>query len=90
MPNKLIKIGFKVWCCCCCCSSYCGYLCNFHICEGRPLEPVSGEFVSEKGVVSRVVNDLINLILGSNHMVYMDNFFTKNFVLVQALSRKGL
>ena len=55
MPNKLVKIGFKVWCCCCSC---CGYLCTFQVYEGRPVDPASGKSIAEKGMVSRVVNDL--------------------------------
>ena len=33
MPNKPIKVGFKVWCCCCSC---CGHLCTFQVYEGKP------------------------------------------------------
>ena len=72
MPKKPVKIGFKVWCCCCSC---CGYLCTFQVYEGRPVDPGSGKSVTEKGMVSRVVKDLTLPFSGSNHVLYMDNFF---------------
>ena len=33
MPNKHIKVGFKVWCCCCSC---CGYLYTFQVMKESP------------------------------------------------------
>ena len=47
MPTKPVKISFKLWCCCCSCF---GYLCNFQVYEGRPVDPWSGKFVTEKGM----------------------------------------
>ena len=72
MPRKPVKVGFKVWSCSCSC---CGYLCSFQVHNGR-LTDSSGNKVSEKGLVSRVVNDLVEPFYGESHVVYMDNFYT--------------
>ena len=72
MPNKPIKAGIKVWCCCCSC---CGYLCTFQVYEGKPIDPATGQSTSEKGMVARVVKDLVGPLSGLNHVVYMDNYF---------------
>ena len=69
MPKKPVKIGFKVWCCC---SSCCGCLCTFQVYEGRHVDPGSG---TEKGMVSRVVKEMAWPFSGSNHVLYIDNFF---------------
>ena len=55
IPHKPVKVGFKVWSCSCSC---CGYLCSFQVYNGR-LTDSSGNKVSEKGLVSRVVNNLV-------------------------------
>ena len=73
MPKKPIKKGFKIWCCCCCC---CGYLCTFQVYEGRPINPATGKQMEEKGLVKRVVKDLVTPFSDLNHVVYCDNFFT--------------
>ena len=73
MPNKPIKACLKVWCCCCSC---CGYLCTFQVYEGKPIDPVTGKSTSEKRMVTRVVKDLVDSFLDSNHAVYVDNYFT--------------
>lgn len=73
MARKPVREGFKVWCLCCSC---CGYLCTFQVYEGKPLDSVTGKPVAEKGMVRRVVRDLIGPFAGSNHVVYADNFFT--------------
>ena len=73
MPNRLVMTCVKVWCWCCSC---CGYLCTFRVYEGRPVDPGSGKFVTVKGMVFRIVNDLTRSFSGSNHVLYMDNFFT--------------
>ena len=82
MPHKPVKEGFKVWCCCCSC---CGYLCTFQLYKGKPINPTTGKKVVEKGLVKRVVLDLVRLYAGSNHVLYLDNFFTSG-PLVDALA----
>lgn len=81
MPKKPIKTGFKIWCCCCSC---CGYLCTFKLYEGKPLDQSTGKRVSEKGLIMRVVQDLVGPFIGMNHVLYCDNFFTSG-PLVEAL-----
>ena len=73
MPKKPIKMGFKIWCCCCSC---CGYLCTFQVYEGKPTDPSTGKQVPEKGMVKRVVMELVSPFFGLNHVLYLDNFFT--------------
>lgn len=73
MPKKPIKCGFKVWSCSCSC---CGYLCSFQVYDGKPTDPVTGEKMTETGMVRRVVTDLLDGFTGSNHVVYCDNFYT--------------
>ena len=85
MPKTPVKIGFKVWCCCCSC---CGYLCTFQVYEGRPVDPGSGKSVTEKGMVSRVVKDLTLPFSGSNHVLYMDNFFNSGPLVEQLAEDK--
>ena len=81
--QKAHKTWFQVWWCCCSC---CGYLCTFQVCEGKPVDPVSGKSIPEKGMVSQVVKDLVGPFSGSNHVVYMDNFFTSG-PLVEELAQ---
>ena len=85
MPNKPVKIGFKVRCCCC---SSCGYLCTFQVYEGRPVDPGSGKSVAEKGMVFRVANDLTRPFTGYNHVLYMDIFFTSGPLVEQLAEDK--
>ena len=73
MPKKPIKLGYKIWCCSCSC---CGYLCTFQFYDGRPVDVVTEEKVPEKGLVKRVVPDLVAPFVGTNHVVYCDNYFT--------------
>ena len=73
MPKKPIKLGYKIWCCSCSC---CGYLCTFQVYDGRPIDPETGKKTPEKGLVKRVVSDLVAPFIGMNHVVYRDNFFT--------------
>lgn len=68
-----IKLGFKFWCCSCSC---CGYLCSVQVFNCRAKDPVSGKKVSEKGLVLRVVTDLMAPFVGNNHVVYCDNLYT--------------
>ena len=86
MPKKPIKYGFKIWCCCCSC---CGYLCTFQVYGGVPRHPVSGEKMPEKGMVMRVVKDLVAPFSDLNHVLYMDNFFTSG-PLVEALAKQSI
>ena len=44
--------------------------------EGKPVDSVSAKSISEKGMVSGVVMDLVGPFSGSNHVVYMDDIFT--------------
>ena len=73
MPKKPIGKGFKIWCLCCAC---CGYLCSFKIYEGKPIDPITGKSVPEKGLVENVVKDLLSLFTDLNHVVYCDSYFT--------------
>ena len=73
MPKKPIKLGYKIWCCSCCC---CAYLCSFQVYNGTPTDSETGERISEKGLVKKVVTGLVDPFKGMNHVVYCDNFFT--------------
>ena len=84
MPRKPVKVGFKVWSCSCSC---CSYLCSFHVYNGR-LTDSSGNKVSEKGLVSRVVNDLVEPFHGDCHVVYMDNFYTSGPLIHELAKHK--
>ena len=67
MPKKPIKRGFKLWGLSCSC---CGYLCNFQLYAGKCTKN------GEKGLVKRVVLDLVEPYAGLEHVVYLDNYFT--------------
>ena len=84
MPRKPVKVGFKVWSCSCSC---CSYLCSFQVYNGR-LTDSSGNKVSEKGLVSRVVNDLVEPFHGECHVVYMDNFYTSGPLIHELAKHK--
>jgi len=86
MPRKPIKSGFKIWCCCCSC---CGYLCSFQVYEGMPINPCTGKRVEEKGMVMRVVRDLLSPFAGLNHVVYCDNYFSSG-PLVDMLAKDNI
>ena len=73
MPKKPIKKGFKIWCCCCSC---CGYLCTFRVYLGKPTDPMTGKRVAEKGLVIKVVQDLVSPFTNLNHVLYCDNFYS--------------
>lgn len=85
MPKKPIKLGFKIWCCSCAC---CGYLCRFQVYDGKPCDPVTGKGVSEKGLVKRVVTDLVAPFAGQNHVVYCDNYFSSGPLVDMLLEMK--
>ena len=86
MPKKPIKCGYKIWCCCCAC---CGYLCTFQVYQGCPRHPLTGEKVPEKGMVMRVVKQLLAPFPDLNHVVYADNYFTSG-PLVEALAKESI
>ena len=54
--KKPIKCGYKIWCCCCAC---CGYLCTLQVYQGCPRHPLTGAKVPEKGIVMRVVKEIV-------------------------------
>ena len=68
-----VKMGFKIWCCSCAC---CGYLCTFQLYNGKPTDPTTGKKTPERGLAKRVVSDLVAPFVGSNHVVYCDNFYS--------------
>ena len=86
MPKKPIKLGFKIWCCSCSC---CGYLCTFRMYDGKPVDVHTGKKFSEKGLVVKVVKDLVSPFEDMNHVLYMDNFFTSG-PLVEDLSKNKI
>ena len=73
VPNKPIRVGFKVWSCCCSC---CGYLSTFQVYQGKPYNADTGKQCAEVGLVRRVVTDLLSGFKGVNHVVYCDSFFS--------------
>ena len=83
MPRKPIKSGYKIWCCSCSC---CGYLCTFQVYDGRPVDPETGKEKAEKGMVVRVVSDLMTPFWGINHVLFCDNYFT-SAPLVEELAK---
>lgn len=66
MPKKPIKRGYKVWMRC----DQSGFACQFDIYTGKREDIVEG------ALGERVVKHLTNSILGKNHKLYMDNYFT--------------
>uniref|UniRef100_A0A1X7VHX0 PiggyBac transposable element-derived protein domain-containing protein n=1 Tax=Amphimedon queenslandica TaxID=400682 RepID=A0A1X7VHX0_AMPQE len=65
MPQKPIKIGFKVWVRA---DSTNGYISQFQVYTRKETSS------TEKGLGSLVVKDLTATIQHSNHHVYCDNF----------------
>ena len=61
MPKKPIIIGFK--CGAAVLAAMATYLCTFQVYEGKPVDPVSGKSISEKGMVNQVVKDLVGPIM---------------------------
>ena len=57
--------------------------------HGRPIDPLMGKKVSEKGLTMRVVSDLTAPFEGLNHVVYCDNYFTSG-PLVEMLAKKKI
>ena len=74
MPKKPIKRGFKMYSLSCAC---CGYLCDFELCLGKELDPLSGKRLDKpKKIADSVKELLLGSFSGCNHVVYMDRFFT--------------
>lgn len=65
MPAKPIKRGYKCWVR----ADQSGYVSEFQIYTGKAES-------SEKQLGARVVKDLTRELVGKNHHVYFDNFFT--------------
>ncbi|XP_058810638.1 piggyBac transposable element-derived protein 4-like [Phymastichus coffea] len=65
MPAKPTKRGYKVWTR----ADESGFVCQFQIYTGKTDSP-------EKQLGARVVRDLTRDLVGHNHQVYFDNFFT--------------
>ena len=95
-----IKVVQEVKCACqknrlsvvirlCCCCACCGYLCTFQVYQGCPRHPLTGEKVPEKGMVMRVVKQLLAPFPDLNHVVYADNYFTSG-PLVEALAKESI
>lgn len=66
MPMKPIKRGYKTWTR----ANESGYVCEFQVYTGKV------ENKTEKALGSRVVKDLTRELVGGNHHVYFDNYFT--------------
>lgn len=58
------------------------YVCEFQIYTGKAQG-------TEKELGSRVVRDLTRKLVGNNHHVYFDNFFTSVSLMI-ALKRKNI
>ena len=67
MPMKPTKWGIKVWVMA---DAGTGYYCRLQIYIGKEGNDV------EKGLASRVVNDLMEDYQGLGHQLYVDNFYT--------------
>lgn len=65
MPQKPVKREFKNWIR----SDESGYVCQFQIYTGKDGN-------TEKQLGTRVVKNLTRELIGGNHHVYFDNFFT--------------
>ncbi|XP_058793962.1 piggyBac transposable element-derived protein 3-like [Phymastichus coffea] len=65
MPQKPIKRGYKCWVC----ADESGYICEFQIYTGKKES-------TEKDLGPRVVKELTRELVGDNHHVYFDNYFT--------------
>lgn len=68
MPLKPVKRGIKVWECA---DSSNGYVCNLSVYTGkeRDADP-------QQGLGYRVVHNLTRPLVGKNHHVFVDNFFS--------------
>ncbi|XP_018306394.1 piggyBac transposable element-derived protein 4-like [Mycetomoellerius zeteki] len=73
MPMKPIKRGYKVWVR----ADESVFVCEFQIYVGK-----SDNNQLEKSLGSRVVKDLTRTIVGDNHRVFFDNFFTSTELMI--------
>lgn len=71
MPNKPIKRGFKAWTR----ADESGFVCDFQIYTGKTDSP-------EAQLGTRVVKDLTRELIGNNHVVVQDNYFTSPNLLL--------
>jgi len=65
LPAKPIKRGYKCWVR----ADESSYVCEFQVYTGKMQN-------SEKQLGARIVKDLTRELVGKNHHVYFDNFFT--------------
>ncbi|GFY55831.1 piggyBac transposable element-derived protein 4 [Trichonephila inaurata madagascariensis] len=64
MPKKPIKRGYKVWMRC----DSSGFACEFQIYTGKTKV--------ERNLGERVIRNLSKKLLGKNHVLFFDNYFT--------------
>ncbi|XP_046681368.1 piggyBac transposable element-derived protein 4-like [Homalodisca vitripennis] len=79
MPLKPVKRGYKVWVR----ADESGFICEFQIYTGRLRDGRAEKLLGE-----RVVRDLTEKIVGENHKVYFDNFFSSMDLLKVLQSQK--
>ncbi|XP_046687562.1 piggyBac transposable element-derived protein 4-like [Homalodisca vitripennis] len=79
MPLKPVKGGYKVWVR----ADESGFICEFQIYTGRLRDGRAEKLLGE-----RVVRDLTEKIVGENHKVYFDNFFSSMDLLKVLQSQK--
>ncbi|GFV56862.1 piggyBac transposable element-derived protein 4 [Trichonephila clavipes] len=65
IPKKPIKRGYKVWMRC----DSSGFACEFQIYTGKTEEV-------ERNLGERIIRDLSQKLLGKNHVLFFDNYFT--------------
>ena len=68
MPMKPIKRGIKVWECA---EASNGFVCNFQVYTGKKQDGMA-----EHNLGYCVVSDLTRNVMGKNHNVFLDNFFS--------------
>ena len=78
MPLKPVKRGIKVWECA---DASNGYVCNLSVYTGKERHANP-----EQGLGYRVVHNLTRPLVGKNHHVFIDNFFS-SIVLAENLLR---
>ena len=78
IPKKPIKRGFKVWTRA---DSKNGFVSEFQVYTGKKKG-------AETGLGTRVVKDLTRNIVGKNHHIYCDNFFTSIGLFQELLDKK--
>ena len=85
MPQKPCKFGVKMWVLA---EATTGYVLGFQVYTGAVLPAMSPEDHTSKGLVYRVVMDLMEPYQGKGHCLFMDNFYT-SVDLVQELLKRG-